>query len=155
MYALIHSDAPWWHWSGSTLAQLMACCLTTPSHYLNHWWCISSEAQWHLVEGNFIENVRDIIHWNLSENYTMSYEKPLHLPELNVSIRYKKYGIISLVTFSNPYMLANKCNVHNTSFFQLKRHQPREQLSFNPAWREATHWLLTVIFPWRSGCNLK
>ena len=30
--------------SGSTLAQVMACCLTTPSHYLNQWWLIISEA---------------------------------------------------------------------------------------------------------------
>ena len=28
-------DAIWWHRSGSTLAQVMACCLTAPSHYLN------------------------------------------------------------------------------------------------------------------------
>ena len=25
----------WWHRSGSTLARVMACCLTAPSHYLN------------------------------------------------------------------------------------------------------------------------
>ena len=29
------SDAIWRHRSGSTLAQVMACCLTAPSHYLN------------------------------------------------------------------------------------------------------------------------
>ena len=29
------SDAIWWHRSGSTLAQVMACCLMAPSHYLN------------------------------------------------------------------------------------------------------------------------
>ena len=29
------SDAIWRHKSGSTLAQVMACCLTAPSHYLN------------------------------------------------------------------------------------------------------------------------
>ena len=36
------SDAIWRHKSGSTLAQEMACCLTAPSHYLNHCWLISS-----------------------------------------------------------------------------------------------------------------
>ena len=30
------SDAMWRHISGLTLAQVMACCLTAPSHYLNH-----------------------------------------------------------------------------------------------------------------------
>ena len=29
-------DAIWWHWSGSTLAQVMACCLSAPSHYLTN-----------------------------------------------------------------------------------------------------------------------
>ena len=33
--------------SGSSLAQVMACCLTAPSHYLNQWWLIINEVQWH------------------------------------------------------------------------------------------------------------
>ena len=37
------SDAIWSHVSGSTLAQVMACCLTAPSHYLNHCWLIIIE----------------------------------------------------------------------------------------------------------------
>ena len=46
------SDAIWSHRSGSTLAQVMACCLTTPSHYLNQCWLIS-EVPWHLSEDHF------------------------------------------------------------------------------------------------------
>ena len=34
---------------GSTLVQVMACCLTVPSHYLNHYWLIISEVQWQSV----------------------------------------------------------------------------------------------------------
>ena len=41
------SDAIWWQRSGSTLAQVMACCLTAPSHYLNQCWLIISEVQRH------------------------------------------------------------------------------------------------------------
>ena len=37
------SDAIWQQKSGSTLAQVMACCLTAPSHYLNQCWLIISE----------------------------------------------------------------------------------------------------------------
>ena len=37
------NDAIWQHRSGSTLAQVMACCLTTPSHYLNQCWLIISK----------------------------------------------------------------------------------------------------------------
>ena len=32
---LWHGDAIWWHGTRSTLAQITACCLTAPSHYLN------------------------------------------------------------------------------------------------------------------------
>ena len=35
-YNLWPSDAIWRHKSGSTLAQVMACCLMAPSHYLNN-----------------------------------------------------------------------------------------------------------------------
>ena len=48
------SDAIWRHRSGSTLAQVMACCLTAPSHYLNQRWLIISKVLWHSSEGNFI-----------------------------------------------------------------------------------------------------
>ena len=37
------SDAIWRHRSWSTLAQVMACCLTAPSHYLNQCWLIISK----------------------------------------------------------------------------------------------------------------
>ena len=35
----------------STLAQVMACCLTASSHYLNHSWLIISKVLWHSSEG--------------------------------------------------------------------------------------------------------
>ena len=42
---LIHCGlvTPYGNRSGSTLAQVMACCLMAPSHYLNHCWLIISE----------------------------------------------------------------------------------------------------------------
>ena len=39
------NDAIWRHGSGSTLAKVMACCLTAPSHYLNQCWLIISDGQ--------------------------------------------------------------------------------------------------------------
>ena len=41
------SDAIWRQKSGSTLTQVMACCLKVPSHYLNQCWLIISKVQWH------------------------------------------------------------------------------------------------------------
>ena len=56
------SDAIWQHRSGSTLAQVMARCLTAPSHYLNQCWLIISKVLWHSSEGNFIRDTSVIIH---------------------------------------------------------------------------------------------
>ena len=36
------SDAIWWHRTGSTLAQVMACCLAAPCHYLTQCWLLIS-----------------------------------------------------------------------------------------------------------------
>ena len=56
------SDAIWRKRSRSTLAQVMACCLTAPSHYLNQRWLIVSKVQWHSPEGNFTRDASTINH---------------------------------------------------------------------------------------------
>ena len=38
------SDTIWRHRSGSTLAQVMACCLRAPNHYLDQCWLLVNEA---------------------------------------------------------------------------------------------------------------
>ena len=46
---------PIWRWRfWSTQAQVMACCLTTPSHYLNQCWLINSKVLWHSSEDDII-----------------------------------------------------------------------------------------------------
>ena len=50
------SDVIWWQGSRSTLAQVMACCLTAPSQYLNQCWLMISEVLWHSPDSNFTEN---------------------------------------------------------------------------------------------------
>ena len=54
------SDVIWRQGSSSTLAQVMACCLTAPSHYLNQCWLMISEVLWLSPDSNFIENAQDI-----------------------------------------------------------------------------------------------
>ena len=55
-HSLGSGDAIWWQRSGTTLAQVMAWCLTAPSHYLNQCWLIISKVQWHSSDGNFIRD---------------------------------------------------------------------------------------------------
>ena len=47
----------------STLAQIMTCCLTAPSHYLNQCWQIICEILWHSSDGSFTRNSQDIYPW--------------------------------------------------------------------------------------------
>ena len=54
------SDAIWRQWSGSTLSQVMVCCLTAPSHYLNQCWLIISYVPWHSSEGITIRRSLEI-----------------------------------------------------------------------------------------------
>ena len=66
------SDAIWWYRRGSTLAQVMACCLMAPSHYLNQCWLIISEVLWHSPDGNFTWNAQDIYPWREFEITNLS-----------------------------------------------------------------------------------
>ena len=46
-------DGIWRQITGSTLAQVMAYCLTAPSHYLKQCWLIINKVLWLSCEGNF------------------------------------------------------------------------------------------------------
>ena len=62
------SDAIWRHSIGSPLAQVMACCLIAPSHYVNQCWLIISKVKWHSYESIIIRRSEDTSHWNKIEN---------------------------------------------------------------------------------------
>ena len=47
------NDAMWWFRTGSALAQVMACCLTAPSHNLNQCWLVIKCVLWHSPESSF------------------------------------------------------------------------------------------------------
>ena len=56
------SDAIWRQGSRSTLVQVMACCLTAPSHYLNQCWLSTTKVQWCSSEGKFAWYITAISH---------------------------------------------------------------------------------------------
>ena len=43
------------------IPQVMACCLTAPSHYLHQCWLIISEVQWHSYQGNYTRDAQPSI----------------------------------------------------------------------------------------------
>ena len=55
-WVLWPSDVIWQQASRSTLAQVMACCLMAPSHYLNQCWLMIIEVLWPSPNSNFTEN---------------------------------------------------------------------------------------------------
>ena len=55
---------------GSTLVQVMACCLTAPSLYLNQCWLFINEGLLHSPETNFTVNSHDTILCKEFQNYT-------------------------------------------------------------------------------------
>ena len=63
------SYAIWWHRSGSTLAQVMACCLAAPSHYLNQCWLVISKVSWHSPQCTTIKYLWDTNMYNKNKNY--------------------------------------------------------------------------------------
>ena len=54
------SGAIWRQGFRSTLVQVMACCLTAPSHYLNQCWLTICMVQWHSYEVSFIRDTSAI-----------------------------------------------------------------------------------------------
>ena len=60
----------WWQRSCFTLAQVMACCLAAPSHYLNQCWLFINGVLWHSPKTNFSGRSQDISLSDESEEYT-------------------------------------------------------------------------------------
>ena len=110
------SDAIWWQGSGSTLVQVMACCLMAPSHYPNQYWLIISEVQWHSPEGNFTRDITQpsITKFTLKINNLKSNQNLPGANELTHILshtvvfivshlfrrKFGKYGIVSICFFT-------------------------------------------------------
>ena len=62
--------SPYGDRSGSTLAQVMVCCLTAPNHYLNQCCLLIGEFLWHLIWGNFTADAQAVVLYNESKNHT-------------------------------------------------------------------------------------
>ena len=54
------SDTILGHRSGSTLVEVMACCLMASSHYLNRCWLIIQKVQWQSSQGSFTRDTSNI-----------------------------------------------------------------------------------------------
>ena len=84
------SDAIWRHKSGSTLPQVMTCCLTAPSHYQNQCWLIISSLKPLISQGRVTYiTLKTLTHWGRD-----------------------KIAAISQMTFSNAFSWMKKYEFH-------------------------------------------
>ena len=63
------SDTIWLHRCGSTLAEVMGCCLIAPSHYLNQYWSIIKVVLWHSPESNFTKGAHELYPTHMFKDY--------------------------------------------------------------------------------------
>ena len=63
------NDAMWRWRSWSTLVQVMVCCLTAPSHYLNQCWLIISKVLWHSSQHIIVRRFEDTNQKSKIEDY--------------------------------------------------------------------------------------
>ena len=57
---LVTPYAIWWHRSWPSWAQVLACCLMVPSHYLNQCWCTIKGGLWFLPASNYTRSAHEI-----------------------------------------------------------------------------------------------
>ena len=107
------SDAIWCWRSGSTLVQVMACCLTAPSHYVNQCWFIITKVQWHSAKGNFPRDTPSITTISLQITYLKFHA---HLPGTNELI----VLLQSMGVFSHQFIqITQHCD--SSLWFQIIR----------------------------------
>ena len=102
------SDAIWQHRSGSTIAQVMACCLTGSSHYPNQCWLIISKDLW----GNLTRDTQTINYYNLLSKISSKS------PRAQKFISYVHYQWIC-VLFVQTHQYTRKNSNHTVGLYIL------------------------------------
>ena len=106
----------WQHRSMSTLAQVMACCLTAPSHSLIQCWLIISKVQWHSSKGNFTAGISAINHCNWLKKYSSKISLNSPRPQWVNSLEPGRCGssfksFIYKHTLWIKFMLSTSCEI--------------------------------------------
>ena len=121
------SDAIWQHRTGTTLAQIMAWCLTAlmPNHYLNQCWVLISGVLWHSPEIIFTASFQAIIPYNEFENYTVKITATsprgwwsiAHIDGLAQDCRHSIANALELLQFWAKLLVDMEANINIFSRF--------------------------------------
>ena len=108
------SDAMWPWRSWPTLGQVMACCLTAPSHYLNQCWLTINEVLWHSIPW-FLKIPRLI--YKLCMKFTHAKSQP--------HFRVNVLALVMLNSLQEKNML-EFCIIFNTEMAQVDETIPHK-----------------------------
>ena len=119
--SLVSGNTMWWQRSGSTLTQVMACCLAAPCHYPNQCWLTISEVLWHSPDDNFTGKAQYIYPWKEFEtqNYSHISQEPMYLGtnhaqiKININSPYVSLKEVSFITSSKDHIdgLVQNCSI--------------------------------------------
>ena len=133
------SDTIWQHKSGSTLAQVMACCLTAPSHYLNQCWLIISKVQWHSSVDNFTTETSAIYHKDTLKNIHLKFHS--NLPGANNTLKNIHLKFHSNLPGANELKKNKPCYKYDWPMYILNR-------QYCNLHRDILPWKFTRVWPW-------
>ena len=108
----------WQHWSLSTLAQVMTCCLMAPNHYLNQCWLLISEVMWYQHGSNFTVNTQ----------YTILYELKKYIFEIIATS--PRWGWVNLHAYECGLIW---CTMQTYRWCQFLSRYPLIQQAGNPS----------------------
>ena len=144
------SDAIWQQKTGSTLAQVMACCLTAPSHYLNQCWLIISKVWWHSFEGNFTAGISAINHCNWLEKHSSKISLKSPRPQWVKSpghqqAWYCQYRIVNM----------QDCSIVNLFFFCWTKYKISydTKCEYITIFKSIQHVKKSIFLFWSSPCQ--
>ena len=102
------SDAIKQQGTESTLAQVMAYCLTAPSHYLNQCWLVISKVLWHSSDGIVMRRSEDTNQQNKIENYIfrIAFRSPR-----DQWVNHYYHNMIHWITFKSPWLKFHKITI--------------------------------------------
>ena len=96
MNSLWPGDVIWRHVTRSTLDQVMACCLTAPSHYLNQCWLTIGEAPWHSSQDIILIRCEDTNQQNKIENCNFKWHPGHNELMINEIVRQRFIAVTSI-----------------------------------------------------------
>ena len=93
---LTHCDDIWWHRSGSTLPQVIPCCLMAPSHYLIQCWFTTRKVLCHSTKRHSIGNALENDHNNTLEIYALKWKPhPSGANELYILLKVSSHLMVA------------------------------------------------------------